>query len=93
MWINEGKSSFDLKEVSTVTLQEDDGKVVLIMKNGQQLVINDTRDGTLSKTYDSITRLLEVTRKAEDRITNDSFELLKRILSELKLISQNLRRF
>ena len=93
MWINEGKSSFDLKEVYTVTLQEDDGKVVLIMKNGQQLVINDTRDGTLSKTYDSITRLLEVTRKAEDRITNDSFELLKRILSELKLISQNLRRF
>ena len=92
MWLNAGNNSFDMKEVSAVMLQEDDGKIVMIMKNGQQFTINITGDGTPSETYDSITHLLKEMRESEERDIDNSFELLKRILSELNLISQNLRR-
>ena len=99
MWFDFGIANVDMRKVSTVTLlQEDEEKLVITMDSGQQIVAT-IEHGTPSETYRSICDLLKELRNRDDRIVTNSFELLKRIHSEmeliskdLKLISQNLRR-
>ena len=93
MWFKSGNTSLDLNEVSSVVLlQEEKERVVIIMKNNREITIQTEGNVTPAIAYKSITDLLQETRKRDERIMVNTFELLKSIRSELKLISQNLRR-
>ena len=101
MWFRTGHTSFDTKEISSVVMQVDDGeeKVVIFMKNNQQITVQPEGSVTPAIAYEKITSLLESEDERDERIMVNGFELTKMILSELKsitqelkLISQNLRR-
>lgn len=94
MWFNLDNVDFDLREVSSVHLLEKNGgkQLVIVMKNQKEIKGNITNDNTSDSVYDSITSLLHALRERDMRTEKNTFELRSRILSELKLISQNLRR-
>ena len=94
MWQIFENLSFDLREVSFVQLLVENGteKVVITMKNNQQINTNLMDDVTPALAYESLTNLINAMHESDDRLKTNTFEVLKRIRSELNLISQNLRR-
>ena len=64
MWFKSGNISLDLREISTVTLlQEDEEKVVITMKNNQQIIFQPEDNVPPTKAYKSITDMLESMRE------------------------------
>ena len=92
MWYNFGNSSLDLKDVSTVVLEEEEERVVVTMKSGQQVFCEAIENVTPPIIYEAITGLLKAMRERDDRRITNISELLDRIHSELQLISQSVRR-
>ena len=94
MWQIFENLSFDLREVSFVQLLVENGteKVVITMKNNQQINANLMDDVTPALAYESLTNLIKAMHESDKRLKTNTFEVLKRIRSELNLISQNLRR-
>ena len=91
MWFDFGIANVDMRKVSTVTLlQDDEEKLLITMDSGQQIVAT-IENASPSETYKSICSLLETLRDRDDRIVTNSFELLKRIHSEMELISKELK--
>ena len=93
MWMEIGKNAFNLKDVSTVPFNEDDKQVVITMNNNRDIVINATVIKNSDALYDMIIDSIHAMKKRDDSREKNQTELIKSILSELKLISQNLRRF
>ena len=92
MWFKSGNTSLDLREISTVTLlQEDEEKVVITMKNSQQIILQPEDNVPPAIAYESITGVLASMREREDSHIKNEFELFKSALSELRLISQNFK--
>lgn len=95
MWYVFEEFSIDISKISAVTQNDDESSITLIMDSGKDIVIKVTeveRDTTPSVLVESITRRLKELRERDDKRITDRNELLKGILSELKLISQNMRR-
>ncbi len=92
MWFKSGNISLDLREISTVTLlQEDEEKVVITMKNNQKIIFQPEDNVPPTIAYKSITDMLESMRESEDRLIKKKLELFNSVLSELRLISQNFK--
>lgn len=92
MWYKSGNTSLDLREISTVTLlQEDEEKVVITMKNSQQIIFQPEDNIPPAVAYESITGMLESMREKDDKHIKSALELFKSVLSELRLISQNFK--
>ena len=92
MWFKSGNISLDLREISTVTLlQEDEEKVVITMKNNQQIIFQPEDNVPPATAYESITDMLESMRESEDRLIKKKLEVFNSVLSELRLISQNFK--
>ena len=92
MWFKSGNTSLDLREISTVTLlQEEEEKVVITMKNSQQIIFQPEDNIPPAVAYESITGMLEAMRKKEDKRIKNELELFKCALSELRSISQNFK--
>ena len=92
MWMKIGKTAFNLKDVSTVQFNEDEKQIVITMNNNRDIAINATTITNPDTLYDMIIDSLHAMKKTNDSREENQTELLKSILSELKLISQNLRR-
>lgn len=92
MWFKSGNISLDLREISTVTLlQEDEEKVVITMKNNQQIIFQPDDNVPPAIAYESITDMLESMREKEEKHRKRKIELFKSALSELRAISQNFK--
>ena len=92
MWFKSGNTSLDLREISTVTLlQEDEEKVVITMKNSQQIIFQPEDNVPPAVAYESITDMLESLRERDDKLVKSELELFKSALCELRLISQNFK--
>ena len=92
MWFKSGNISLDLREISTVTLlQEDEEKVVITMKNNQQIIFQPEDNVPPTIAYESITEMLESMRESEDRLIKKKLDLFNSVLSELRSISQNFK--
>ncbi len=92
MWFKSGNTSLDLREISTVTLlQEEEEKVVITMKNSQQIIFQPEDNIPLAAAYESITGMLEAMREKEDKRIRKELEIFKSVLSELKSIAQNFK--
>ncbi len=92
MWFKSGNMSLDLREISTVTLlQEDEEKVVITMKNNQQIIFQPEDNVPPAVAYESITSMLESMRERDDKLVKSELELFKSALCELRLISQNFK--
>jgi precorrin-6B methylase 1 len=92
MWFKSGNTSLDLREISTVTLlQEDEEKVVITMKNNQQIIFQPEDNVPPTIAYESITEMLESMRESEDRLIKKKLDLFNSVLSELRSISQNFK--
>ena len=92
MWYDFDGYCIDLSKVSALTHDEAERKVTFIMDNGQHINFPVAENSTPDQIQGEFTRLLKSIADRDERIMVNSFELLKGILSELKLISQNLRR-
>lgn len=94
MWQILGNNSFDLREVSSIHLLEENGheRVVILMKNQKEINVVAEDNVTPTLAYESLTNLIKAMHERDNRFENNKIELLKRISSELKLVSQNLRR-
>ena len=94
MWFKSGNTSLDLRDVSSVMLDEFNKGVVITMKSGQKVYVQTEENVTPVKAYKLLTGLLDDMRDRDDRndrIMADGFELFKGTLSELKSISQELK--
>ena len=95
MWYVFEGFSIDISKISAVTQNDDESSITFIMDSGANIVIKVTeveQDTTPSVLVESFTRRLKELRERDDKRITDRNELLKGILSELKLISQNMRR-
>ncbi len=86
------KVGINLNEVIMITFSDENAKpIVLYLKSGEQVNIeNVTPDMSDKELFESLSRYLKSKTERDDRIRVNSFELLKSILSELKIISEKL---
>ena len=92
MWRDIGSAIVNLRDISMVQLNEDDEKVVITLNGNQQIVISASDSPDVFTIYNFIADLLKSVMERDNSLEKDRTELLSGILSELKLISQNLRR-
>ena len=91
MWSKIGNTSLDISDVSNVSLDRDDETVTVTMKGGQQIVFRPGESSTPEMLFESITSLLKEMTERNDKYKEDTFDFFKRTLSELELISQELK--
>ena len=92
MWRDIGSAIVNLRDISMVQLNEDDEKVVITLNSNQRIVLPASDSADTITIYNFIADLLESVMESDNSREKDQAELLSGILSELKLISQNLRR-
>ena len=93
MWREIGNIFINFRDISAVQLiSKEDKKVVITMNNNRNFTINEAEGFDPDAIYNKIADLLELIVETDDIREKERTELLNSILSELKLISQNLRR-
>ena len=92
-WIDiSDKAGLNLNEVIMITFSDQNATpITLHLKSGEKVnVENITTDMSDKELFEDLSRYLKEKTERDDRIKVNSFELLKSILSELKIISGKL---
>ena len=93
-YLNIDNIGIDFSEVVMINFSnQSDNPIILHLKSGVNIHINNTSsDMSNRELFEFVSNYLESISKFEHRTKVNTFELLKSILSELKLISEKLEK-